>query len=229
MTVAMAFQYFATEKLMWPLSRLGWEAGSTPPTSSLPVAVITNIGLDHTDLLGNSLKSINFGKAGIIKPGAPDLIGETHGETKGVFIEKAREQGAPLSFADELYKVDPMGIVNRGLRLFAIEAQQRDWQCHVKLGLLGEYQAKNLATFFAAADILRGNGFAITELNTKSGLEKVVVNTSLLGRWQVLDENPLTICDTGHNAHGVEQVVKQLLNTPHNHCLMFLELWATRM
>jgi len=217
MTVAMAFQYFATEKVDVAVIEVGL-GGRLDSTNIITpeLAVITNIGLDHTDLLGNSLKSIALEKAGIIKPGAPVLIGEAHGETKGVFIEKAREQGAPLSFADELYKVDPMGIVNRGLRLFAIEAQQRDWQCHVKLGLLGEYQAKNLATFFAAADILRGNGFAITELNTKSGLEKVVVNTSLLGRWQVLDENPLTICDTGHNAHGVEQVVKQLLNTPHN-------------
>ena len=184
MTVGMAFDYFANEKVDIAIIEVGL-GGRLDSTNIITpeVSVITNIGLDHTQFLGETLPEIAFEKAGIIKKNVPVVVGEEQKEVKSVFVAKADEEQAPIYFAsddDKNYKTD----------------------------LLGDYQKKNTKT--AVASIKKLNGFSVSEENIKKGLLNVVKNTNLKGRWQVLQENPKVICDTAHNKEGLSIVLKQL-------------------
>ncbi len=217
MTVAMAFHYFAMEKVDIAVVEVGL-GGRLDSTNIITpqLSIITNIGLDHTDLLGNSLKSIAIEKAGIIKPNVPVLIGETQPEVKDIFVERAKELNAPITFADSEYRVISQMISENGLQYFAVEGNNDMKFGSLCVDLMGLYQSKNLPVVLAAIDLLRRGELSIAQNDIQEGLKSVVRNTSLMGRWQIIDHSPLIVCDTGHNAEGIKQIVNQLLTTPHN-------------
>ena len=188
MTVGLAFDYFASEKVDIAIIEVGL-GGRLDSTNSITpeVAVITNIGLDHTQFLGETLPEIAFEKAGIIKKNIPVVIGEEQAAVKSVFIAKAAKDSAPIYFASD-----------------ASESYLSD--------LLGDYQIQNLKTAVAAIKILKG--YQVSKENIKNGLLNVVKNTNLKGRWQVLQEHPKVICDTAHNKEGLAIVLNQLKKQP---------------
>ncbi|PHS09185.1 MAG: tetrahydrofolate synthase [Kordia sp.] len=189
MTVGMAFDFFANEKVDIAIVEVGL-GGRLDATNIInpEVSLITNIGIDHTSFLGNDLNSIAFEKAGIIKQETPVVISETQVELEDVFVKKAKSVNSQLFFADQ-----------GGLDIYETD-------------LLGEYQQKNSRGIVEVINQLKG--FNVSDVAIKSGLKKVVNNTGLLGRWQILQENPKVICDTAHNKEGLELTMRQLLNEP---------------
>lgn len=187
MTVGMAFQYFKEEQVDIAVIEVGM-GGRLDATNIITplVSVITNIGKDHVAFLGNTLEAIAGEKAGIIKAGVPVVIGEYVTETKPVFIAKAKEMGSPIYFASETYA-------------------SNTWTSDLK----GIYQQKNIRTVRQVIELLRKE-WIISEEMEKMGLQYVVKNTKLQGRWQVLQENPKVIADTAHNEHGISIVMEQL-------------------
>nr|WP_246516195.1 folylpolyglutamate synthase/dihydrofolate synthase family protein [Aequorivita echinoideorum] len=193
MTVGMAFDFFRNEKVDIAIIEVGMGGRLDSTNIIIPeISVITNIGLDHTQFLGNSLAKIAVEKAGIIKRNVPVVIGETHPETKPIFVDISSEKKAPIFFAEEM---DSPNYVS---------------------DLKGIYQEKNKKTVVAALKILQKN-WNISEKNIADGMASVVKNTGLLGRWQILNENPKIICDTGHNKDGLKLVLKQLADESFNH------------
>jgi len=186
MTVGLAFQYFADEKVDLAIIEVGM-GGRLDSTNIITplVSVITNIGYDHTQFLGNTLELIAVEKAGIIKKNIPVVIGEYVQETKQVFIEKALNCNAPIYFAQDNLDSD------------------------LPCGLLGDYQVHNKKSVLQTISLLK-KYFTISNEAIKLGLLNVVQNTGLLGRWQQLGEEPIIICDTAHNAHGLKIVMNQI-------------------
>ncbi|UAM96812.1 bifunctional folylpolyglutamate synthase/dihydrofolate synthase [Polaribacter litorisediminis] len=184
MTVGLAFDYFASEKVDIAIIEVGLGGRLDSTNIIIPeLAVITNIGLDHTQFLGETLPEIAFEKAGIIKKNIPVIIGEKQPEVEKVFHKKAKENNSVLIFAsddDKVYQTD----------------------------LLGDYQKANSKTAATAIKYLKG--FEVFEKNIIAGLLNVVKNTNLKGRWQILQENPSVICDTAHNTEGLTLVLNQL-------------------
>lgn len=189
MTVCMAFDYFSKQKVDIAVVEVGM-GGRLDSTNIITpeVSVITNIGLDHTQFLGNTLEEIAFEKAGVIKHNIPLVIGETQHETKDVFNKIAEEKKSQIVFADQKVK----------------ESFESD--------LKGNYQIKNIKTTIQTIKVLQSKGFKISKNNIESGLKHVIKNTDLMGRWQILQNNPKVICDTAHNKEGLAIVFKQLLN-----------------
>ncbi|MCW3070904.1 MAG: dihydrofolate synthase [Bacteroidetes bacterium] len=218
MTVGLAFDHFANEKVDIAVIEvgLGGRLDSTNVITPL-VSVITNISFDHTALLGNTLELIAGEKAGIIKNKIPVVIGETTAETKEVFIAKAKEQQTEIVFAEEIYQVKNARQVNSEGLYLQLTMQKNGTTVYESLlsELPGLYQQKNIATVLSAVDELNRQDFELTEGIIRSGIKHVIRNTGLLGRWQVLAQNPLTIADTGHNEAGINEVLKQIALTPH--------------
>jgi dihydrofolate synthase / folylpolyglutamate synthase len=213
LTVALAFDYFARSLVDVAIIEVGL-GGRLDSTNIInPVlSVITNIGHDHMDLLGNTLGRVAVEKAGIIKDKVPVVISETHPETKEVFISAAQICNSDISFADELYdcRLEPPSEIS-GERKYIIS--DRSGMKH-KDGITvlgGDYQSANLKAVFAVFEKLQGD-FVFTNMHVTDGIRNVVSNTGLLGRWQIIGKNPLTICDTGHNREGLEYNINQLRN-----------------
>ena len=185
MTVGMAFQYFAEEEVDIAVIEVGL-GGRLDSTNIITpeVSLITNIGYDHMDLLGNTLEKIAMEKAGIIKRQVPVVISERQKETASIFNLIAHQRKAPITFAEDLalpeYKTD----------------------------LLGRYQQKNIQGVVGCLQQLQH--FNITEAHINQGLQRVAKNTGLQGRWQQLQTKPLVICDTAHNQEGLQEVLAQL-------------------
>jgi dihydrofolate synthase/folylpolyglutamate synthase len=195
MSVGLAFDYFAKEKVDIAIIEVGL-GGRLDATNIITplVSVITNIGIDHVQFLGNTLESIATEKAGIIKPGIPVVIGEYTTETQPVFLAKALANKAEIYFAPDLIS----------------ETCPSD--------LLGDYQTHNKKTVIQTFKILNEQtNFKVSPENIKSGLLHVVKNTGLLGRWQQLSKNPKVICDTAHNKNGLEIVLNQIQKETFNH------------
>jgi dihydrofolate synthase/folylpolyglutamate synthase len=187
MTVGMAFDYFAKKKVDIAIIEVGL-GGRLDSTNIITpeISIITNIGYDHTQFLGNTLSEIAYEKAGIIKRGIPVVIGETHKETLPVFKEKAAQLNSKLFIAEnDNNKLPPSD-------------------------LKGEYQTHNIKTVLTSVSILKELGWHIDSDNIQKGLLHVVKNTGLLGRWQVLQLQPKIICDTAHNKEGLQYTLKQL-------------------
>ena len=184
MTVGLAFDYFANEHVDVAVIEVGL-GGRLDSTNIInpELSVITNIGLDHTEMLGNTLPKIAFEKAGIIKKNTTVVIGERQQEVQKVFATKAQETFSEIFYASDVFET-------------------------YKTDLLGDYQQKNSKT--AAVAIAHLHGFKVSQDQIKRGLLHVVKNTNLKGRWQVLQEKPKVICDTAHNKEGVQIVFKQL-------------------
>lgn len=219
MTVGLAFDYFANEKVDIAVIEvgLGGRLDSTNVITPL-VSVITNISFDHVALLGDTLEKIAAEKAGIIKDNVPVVIGEAVAETKPVFLEKASRHAAPIVFAEERYKARNIRAVHSGkLKLLMdIEKDGNRTFADLESELPGLYQQKNIPTVLATIDQLNEQGFGLTESVIRDGIKNVIKNTGLLGRWQVLSDSPLTIADTGHNEAGIREVLKQISLTPHD-------------
>ncbi len=237
MTVAMTFDYFAKEKVDIAVIEvgLGGRLDSTNVISPL-LSVITNIGWDHMNLLGNSLQEIAAEKAGIIKPKTPVVIGEYQPEIAAIFTAKAEQENAPIRFAFEEWdvRIDPNQENNKpndflNVQVFSKNAdQQIDFYSNFKLDLTGLYQLKNLKTVLSALDELRKQGSEIKTDTVFTALKSVKKLTGLHGRWQILDRNPLVICDTGHNAEGMAEVLLNIANTNYGHLHFVLGMVADK-
>lgn len=213
MTVSMAFDYFRKEKVDIAVieTGLGGRLDSTNIISPI-VSVITNIGLDHTNFLGNTLKKIAGEKAGIIKYRTPVVIGETQ-EVFPVFMKKANELHAPLLIADQKYRVEECesGSMNKqAFKVYLMDGLRFD---AIITDLLGDYQRKNVATVLRTVDALIEAGFNVPDSSILSGCRNVKKLTGLRGRWEIMDTKPLIICDTGHNREGLIEVVRQIRRT----------------
>lgn len=187
MTVGLAFDYFRSEKVDIAIIEVGM-GGRLDSTNIITpeVSLITNIGLDHTQFLGNTLEKVAMEKAGIIKRGIPVVIGETLLETKQIFEKIASEKSAPITFAETS---DASNYIS---------------------DLKGVYQSKNIKTVLETLKVLQKQGWKISEENIRRGLGNTIKNTGLMGRWQVLKQKPKVICDTGHNREGLQLVMEQL-------------------
>ena len=215
MTVAMAYNYFAESNVDVAVIEVGMGGRLDSTNIITPVlSVITNIGHDHMDLLGDTLQKIAVEKAGIIKERVPVLISETQLETKDVFIKKANESHSGISFADKMFSCDLKRNDNiNSERRYLISELSGNLKIEGKTFLGGDYQARNLQAVFAVFEIL-SDVFEVSGKNITEGIKKVVINTGLKGRWQILSTAPLTICDTGHNREGLEYVLDQLNRIP---------------
>ena len=187
MTVGMAFDYFANEKVDIAIIETGM-GGRLDSTNIIKpeLSVITNIGFDHTAFLGNDLPSIAAEKAGIIKPNTPVVIGQKNRETSPVFIASAKEYNADIHFAEKF--------------------EHQQYQTDLK----GEYQKINIQTVYASLKVLEQIGWELTEKSISKGLKTVKATTGLRGRWDILKGKPKVICDTAHNKEGLKFVMKQL-------------------
>jgi len=218
MTAAMAFKYFSEEKVDIAVieTGMGGRLDSTNIITPL-VSVITNIGLDHTQFLGETLQLIAAEKAGIIKPGVPVVIGETREETQQVFIDKAQSIGSDIFFADQNYGAEIKGYHLNHLHylLLDIYIEDKIYLKNLKCQLLGMYQPKNIFTVLQTLKVIRRFGIRMDEDTIRDGLKRVINQTGLKGRWQVLSQQPLTICDCGHNPAGITEVVNQIKRIPH--------------
>lgn len=192
-TVGLAFDYFSNQKVDIAVVETGLGGRLDSTNVIIPeISIITNIGKDHMQFLGDTLEKIAVEKAGIIKKNVPIIIGETQPEIKHVFVSKAKELGSAIYFADQ--------IIQQGL----------------ESDLKGSYQKKNIKTVLASVHELKKLEFAISDEQIKSGLLHVVRNTGLMGRWQTLGLDPKIICDTGHNEAGIREVVSQLESLTYN-------------
>ena len=204
-TMALAFWYFAQQQVDIAVVEVGL-GGRLDSTNILTplLSVITNIGIDHTEFLGDTLTQIAGEKAGIMKPHVPCVIGETHPETQDVFMGRAHEckiLGEGLETTDcRLWFADQCGYMRKRRLKEAPECQ-----------LQGVYQDKNQQTAFVALQVLRNIcGIELSKASIAKGFAEVCTLTGLRGRWEILSQSPLTICDTGHNGHGIRYVAEQL-------------------
>ncbi|MVN21120.1 bifunctional folylpolyglutamate synthase/dihydrofolate synthase [Mucilaginibacter arboris] len=236
MTVAMAFDYFARKKVDVAVIEvgLGGRLDSTNVITPL-LSIITNIGWDHMNLLGNTLPEIAAEKAGIIKPNVPVVIGEYQQEVAEVFTEKAKQENAPLRFASEEWVTQKTESKTSTDPFIEVQAQTTvaDSTFNLQpltfnLDLTGSYQLKNLKTVLSAIDGLRRQEFIITDDAVFTALKKVKELTGLMGRWQTLSHQPLIICDTGHNPEGIAEVLKNIAATPHQQLHFVLGMVADK-
>ncbi|MDE5794580.1 MAG: bifunctional folylpolyglutamate synthase/dihydrofolate synthase [Muribaculaceae bacterium] len=206
LTMMMAFDYFASEKVDYAVIEVGM-GGRLDSTNIITpeLAVITNISKDHTQFLGKTLVEIAGEKAGIIKEGVPCVVGEAEGEIREVFEEKASATGTTILFADSLHplqRCEP--ALDGGLNC----SSPICGDFHCQLG--GDYQKKNINTVLTALYEMRRIGIAIDDDAIHKGMNEVCELTGLAGRWMKVSDRPLTICDTGHNEAGIRFTMSQL-------------------
>ena len=213
-TVALAFHHFAQQSVDVAVVEVGL-GGRLDSTNVITpqVSLITNIGYDHTDLLGDTLDQIAYEKAGIIKPGVPVVIGQRQVETTPVFERIARERAAPLVFASDQYQAAAVRDTPEGL-IIRVHHNREDQDSYLTSSLLGRYQARNLPGILAVVDQLRKQDWLISSEAVSVGLAHVQRLTGLKGRWQILRRQPITITDTAHNAEAWREVVQQLALYP---------------
>lgn len=210
-TVAMAFWYFKQAKVDVAVVEVGL-GGRLDSTNIIQpeLSLITNISLDHTALLGNTIPEIAGEKAGIIKQAVPVVVSERNEQYNAVFQQKADELGAELNFADELYESSYSLFLPEGKQVLNLHKNGELRFENLKTDLLGTYQRKNIAGVLTAIDLLNERGWQIDEEALYRGIEHVKSNTGLRGRWEIAGANPTIICDTGHNEAGVQLLVEQI-------------------
>jgi dihydrofolate synthase/folylpolyglutamate synthase len=224
-TVAMAFDYFNHNQVDIAVIEvgLGGRLDSTNIINPL-LSVITNIGYDHMNILGDTLPEIALEKAGIIKYKTPVIVGQKQTEIADIFIKRAEEMSAEISFASEKWAIKAESSKDNSseslLDLEVIPNQLADkfpsvtnFPTNLQLDLTGTYQQKNLATVLSSVVELQKQGFNISADHIRTALKQVTPLTGLMGRWQTLSHNPKVICDTGHNEDGIREVLKNIENT----------------
>jgi len=214
MTVGMAFDWFARQSVDIAIIEVGM-GGRLDSTNVITpeLSIITNIGLDHTFFLGDTLEKIAGEKAGIIKKSVPVIIGKTQKETCPVFDKFANENQSPILYADQTLKLEG---VKQNIESITIEKAMLDDTMilsDLETPLAGSYQTENIRTALLASIFLKKE-WKITSQHIQNGLKKVIQNTKLQGRWQKLSDKPLTYCDTAHNTEGIELVLHQLKKIP---------------
>lgn len=207
-TVAMAFDYFAKAQIDIAVVETGM-GGRLDSTNVIhPIlSIITNISWDHMDLLGDTLPKIAFEKAGIIKEAVPVVVSERQDEVAHVFTDRANETKSKITFASDVYKITR---TSRGHYDLAMHNQP---SISLETDLTGGYQAKNIPGVVCGVNELLLDGFSISEKHIQQGLKNTITLTGLKGRWQTIDTNPLTICDTGHNEAGIKEILMQIKET----------------
>lgn len=210
MTVALAFKYFAEQKVDIAIIEvgLGGRLDSTNIITPL-ISLITNISLDHQNILGDTLPEIATEKAGIIKSLVPVVVSKLQPEVKNVFEVKAGLEKAPLYFADTEFKINLKDGSGLG-QVVTIHKNKEPYLPDLELSLAGQYQQFNLPGVLKVVELLQHQGFTITGANIRDGLKNIKELTGFKGRWQILNTNPLTICDTGHNEEGIKYLLKQI-------------------
>ena len=211
LAVAMAFEYFAINKVDIAVVEVGM-GGRLDSTNIINplVGLITNISKDHTQFLGTTIESIATEKAGIIKKNCPIVISQTQAQAKETFIAKADAENSPIVFADQYLSADKTNQDTGSLTADIIQSNQIRFK-DLQIPLAGDYQQKNILGAIAVIDALnKHHDFGISDATIREGIENLNNNFPLLGRWQRLCENPLTICDTGHNEDGLRFVLAQL-------------------
>ena len=209
-TVAMAFEYFALQNVDIAVIEVGMGGRLDSTNIITPIlSIITNIGFDHMQFLGNTYEAIAKEKAGIIKPNIPVIIGEFNNETKPVFLTIAKENNCKITFAQENWKViesnDSSGFLNVN-----VVSNTYNKALKVELDLTGIYQLKNIKQVLEAFLELNSIGIAIRETSLKKGLKNTKKNTGFYGRWDILQQHPKVIVDVAHNEDGIKQILHQL-------------------
>jgi dihydrofolate synthase/folylpolyglutamate synthase len=211
-TVGLAFDYFVNAEVDVAIIEVGLGGRLDSTNVITPKAcLITNIGFDHMNILGDTLEKIGKEKAGIIKPRVPVVISQFQIETAAVFNNIARDLKSPIEFADKNYKVLASKLKNGFMEVNILNKKNGAIQTY-ELDLLGNYQIKNLLGVLNMLEFIEKSGFLLEEARIKSGLKNVSKLTGLMGRWQKVSEKPLIIADTGHNEDGIKQVLDNLKN-----------------
>ena len=188
MTVGLAFNYFSFNKVDIAIIEVGMGGRLDSTNIITPIlSLITNISIDHTKFLGSNISDIAREKAGIIKEKTPIVIGETQDEIKSIFMDIANTKGSDIVFADDFI--------------------YDNYDCDLQ----GIYQKKNIKTVLKASEILQQNDYKINDIHIKNGLNWVSINTGLKGRWDIIQNNPMIICDTAHNIAALKEVISQLI------------------
>lgn len=223
-TVAMAFDYFAKQKVDVAVIEVGLGGRFDSTNIITPeLSIITNIGWDHMNILGDSLEKIAFEKAGIIKHNVPVVIGETLPETKPVFEKIAAEKNATIHYAKQTRNIlswewsgrtlqrGPSGPSEQKHELI-VEIEEKGKTDHKKyhLDLPGIYQSKNLLTTLEACSVLKNLNYDLDETDIRTGSQKTKRLTGLHGRWEIIHEHPIIVLDVGHNEEGIKQITQQL-------------------
>ena len=216
MTVVMAFEYFAQQNVDIAIVEVGL-GGRLDSTNIITpeLSVITNIGYDHINLLGNTLAAIAFEKAGIIKKGVPVVIGEHHPETAPIFSQRAHEEGATIRFADQLRYVTDWKYQRHTLVAEVTTSPVASDVSFYTLDLAGIYQTRNLVTVLEAVRIMADKGWKLDQKTVLRALTKVKKLTGLHGRWEIIHEHPDIILDVAHNEDGIRQVLRQVELSDH--------------
>jgi dihydrofolate synthase/folylpolyglutamate synthase len=219
MTVAMAFDHFANEKVDFAVleTGMGGRLDSTNVSKAV-VSVVTNIGHDHMQFLGDDVEKIAAEKAGIFKKGVPVVIGEKQSWVSEVFEKTAKEKNTTVVYADEHIELKPIQRRDKAKLYYDVWYNNELYLENLASPLLATYQIKNLKTAIQVLELLnKNNTIGINRQTIAEGIENTLENTNLMGRWQILSTNPLTICDTGHNPEGLQAVLDQINQTQFNH------------
>lgn len=229
LTAAMAFDYFADRQVDVAVIETGLGGRLDSTNIITPEAsVITNISWDHASLLGNSLREIASEKAGIIKKGIPVIISQRQPEVEAVFLEKAKEMSVPIWFASDDFTSENGTQDTRGKQVFHFSHNGMMRYRQLETDLTGIYQRLNIPAVLQTVDNLVSRGWKIDEKAIYEGLANVIGLTGLQGRWQVLGNSPLVVCDTGHNEEGIREVVDQLRHTTYQTLHFILGLVADK-
>ncbi|MGQ8336380.1 bifunctional folylpolyglutamate synthase/dihydrofolate synthase [Sunxiuqinia sp. A32] len=223
LTVAMAFDYFKKQEVDIAIIEVGL-GGRLDSTNIIQpeVSLITNISFDHTALLGNSIEEIANEKAGIIKSKIPTVVSESDDLYDFVFQNKAKEKQSPIYFADQEYHSEYSMFLPEGKQVFNIKRNTEIAFPGLKSDLLGNYQSKNIYGALKVLEICQTLGWEISQEAICAGFENVSKNTGLRGRWEIVGNNPLMVCDTAHNFAGLSSVLEQIKNTPYKNLHLVL-------
>ena len=222
MSVGMAFEYFAQEQVDIAVIEVGLGGRLDSTNIITPVlSLITNISLDHTDILGDTIPKIAYEKAGIIKANIPIVISERNIETQSVFLQKAEFENASIYFAEDFYKVESYeekeSYLQMEIRNFSIHGNTILFS-----QLVGEYQVRNILGVLKAVELLNQLDFPVNSESVFIGIKNVITNTGLKGRWQNLSNNPSIICDIAHNVSGFIQILNSINKIKYQQLWMIL-------
>lgn len=211
MTTAMAFDFFSASDVEVAVIETGLGGRLDATNVILPeLCVVTNIGLEHTDLLGDTIEKVAAEKAGIIKPSVPIILGEADEQYNHIFEQRAAACGSRVIYAEQELKVVERRR-ERDSQHIVLHRERDAHRFEIDMDLVGEYQYHNVVTAAAAADYLDTcTQLTIPRRDFLEGMAEVAATTSLAGRWQRLADAPYTVCDTGHNAHGIKYVAEEL-------------------
>jgi dihydrofolate synthase/folylpolyglutamate synthase len=214
LTVAMAMDYFAKEQVDIAVIETGL-GGRLDSTNIITpeLSVITNIGWDHMNILGDTLEKIAVEKAGIIKPEIPVVVGEIQTETTEVFEQTSKANNAPIYFAPTFYNIHLTEWNHNNLHCTV--SNNKHQHTNYTLALSGIYQTKNLLTVLQSINVLQDNGWNINASHIHHGLAHTKQLTGLHGRWEVIHQQPMVVLDVAHNVSGMEQLLLQIAHTPH--------------